>query len=672
MNRRRFRIATLAIALVGAIAVWSVSTELFPYHSLNHDEGVYLQQAAMLLEGKLHLKPPVEGIFRPWFFVEGSGGLYPKYAPVPAGMFALGELFGGYRLALPAIAAGILAGVAGVAREVFDRRTGLLAAIFVLASPLFLLDTATFLPYAPTTLLNVAFAYAYLRADRTDDWRWAAGAGTAIGLAFFARPFTAVLFAAPFVGHALWTLRDDWRNALPRQAATAGLGLVGVALALGYNAVLTGSALTFPYEAFAPQDGLGFGHREILNHGIEFTPALSIEANGQVLTAFVGRWMFGSIVGAGLALVGLAIAMRRNWSPRTATLAGLVVSIPVGNLLFWGNYNLLGNLDVAGDGLIAALGPYYHFDLVVPTAALAAVGALWAFDSLRSVLEARLDQRSAVVALTAIALVGTLVVGGITVDRATEPVERNAAVTDTYQRVYEPFEPEPPDNAVVMVEPPYGPWLGHPFQALRNDPGYDGHTVYAMEYRPFAVADAFPDRDLYRFGYRGIWDPLGGSPEHARLQRVHERSGAGVTLDTSVGLPEGITGATITVTADTETAHYVATETDGTLAFDVRIADGTVQVTGPLDAVDGDTLSVEGREDIDVTVFADYGASGFEYRLSVPVEAERNGVRALTPTVEYCLDVRACGGAATYLPEQAPDGVFVQTALRTTDEEANP
>ncbi|WP_136688464.1 DUF7846 domain-containing protein [Halorhabdus amylolytica] len=666
MDRRRFRITTLAIALAGALAVWLVSTNLFPYHSLNHDEGVYLQQAAMLLEGNLHLKPPVEGVFRPWFFVESADGLFPKYAPVPAAMFALGELLGGYRLALPAIAAGILTGVVGVVSEVFDRRSGLLAAVFVLGSPLFLMDTAVFLPYAPTTLLNLGFAYAYLRADRIGDRRWAAGAGAAVGLAFFARPYTAVLFAAPFVVHALWTLARDWQSVLPRQTTTATLGLGGVALTLGYNALVTGSPLTFPYEAFAPLDGLGFGHREILNHAVEYTPALAFEANWNVLAAFVDRWIVGGILGAGLALAGLAVAVRREWSPRVAVLAGLGVSIPVGNLYFWGNYNLLGDLGTAGDGLIAALGPYYHFDLLVPVAAFGAVGALAALDAIRDAVATRLDRRAALATVAAVALASTLVLGGITANQAAPPVERNDVVTDSYERAYAPFEPEPPAEAAVLMPTPYGPWLNHPFQALRNDPGYEGRAVYAMDDRPFAIADAFPDRELYRFGYRGVWDPLGGSPEASRLQRVHERSGESVTLNASVGLPERVRSATVSVETDAGTAHYVASEIDDALQFRLAIGDETVRTGGPLEPASGDPPAIDGREDVDVTVFADDGVGGFEYRLSVPVEIGDGNVRALTPRTEYCFDAQACGGAATYVPSDSPADIFVRTELRGT------
>src|SRR6056297_2250205 len=119
VRRRTWRVALLAFALAGATAVWLLATRVFPYHSLNHDEAVYLQQAAMLLDGRLFLTPPVDGAFRPWFFVRDGGHLYPKYAPVPAAVFALGALLDQTRLALAGVGAANVVLVALVVRELF-------------------------------------------------------------------------------------------------------------------------------------------------------------------------------------------------------------------------------------------------------------------------------------------------------------------------------------------------------------------------------------------------------------------------------------------------------------------------------------------------------------------------------------------------------------------------
>ena len=662
------RLATLVLALCGALAVWTVSTGVFPYHSLNHDEAVYLQQAAMLLDGQLNLYPPVEGALRPWFFVEDDGRLYPKYAPVPAAMFALGELLVGYRLALAGIAAANLALVVGVAREVFDARTGLLAGAFVLASPLFLLDSAVFLPYAPTTLLNLLFAHGYLRADRTGDRRWAAVAGTAVGLAFFARPYTTVLFAVPFVLHALWTLRGGERAALERQAATAALGLVGVGLTLAYNAVVTGSPWVFPYQAFAPLDGLGFGHRELLGHEVDYTPALALRVNREVVRLFFTEWIAGGVLGAALAGVGLARVARRRPSSRAVVLAGPFVSVVVGNVYFWGNYNLLGDVDRAGDGLVSALGPYYHFDLLLPTAAFAAAGALWLGRLLHGALDARLDRRLARGALALSLIVGAGAVGAVTVADLDERVERNVEATETYEVVYEPFEAGPPGNSLVLLPDPYGDWLNHPFQPLRNDPGYDGRAVYAVDDRPFTVADAFPDRRLYRFTYRGAWAPYAGSPEAVRLQRVRDVSGPRVRLDITVGVPEGAVGVTARVATDNGVAYYVAPNVPESLDVDLAVSGDGVRIDGDVRPVGNETLAVDGRDDVRLTVFVDYGpGGGFTYRFDLPVEVSDGRVRALSPRVEHCRNARACGGSAAYVPSAAPDGVFVRSNVSVAE-----
>nr|WP_049895424.1 glycosyltransferase family 39 protein [Halopiger xanaduensis] len=658
MNRRTWYAAVAVVALVGAVAVWLLATRTFQYHSLNHDEGVYLQQAAMLLDGNLFLEPPVEDAFRPWFFVEDGDRLYPKYAPVPAAIFALGELVWSYRLALPAIAAAILALVALVVREAFDGRTGIAAAVAVLCSPLFLLESAVYLPYAPTTMCNLAFAYCYFRADRTDDVRWAAGAGAAIGLAFFARPYTAVLFAAPFIVHACWTLWRDPRAALPRQLATATLGLAGVALALAYNAVVTGSPLVFPYQAFAPHDGPGFGHRQILGHEAEYTVELALRSNALVLRSFATEWIAGGLLGAAAAAVGFVATVRRGLSPRQAVLAGVAPSVVVGNVFFWGNFNILGALEVADDGLIATHGPYYHFDLLVPFAAFGAVGALALATGLRRTLRRRtLTPRVARATLVAVLLVGALAAGGVTAASFDEKVDRNAAATDTYERVYEPLEdaPAPDERAVVFLPTPYGDWLNHPFQPFRNDPDFDGQRVYALGDRPFAVADAYPDRSLYRFAYRGAWSPQAGSPHASRLQPVDHVAGDAVRLNATVAVPDAASGATVTLTAADGSATSVASNASGSTSLWVTVTNDTVSVRGDGGNVD-DSLPVADREDVTLTVFVDRGpGSSFSYRFELPVRTDGDAA-ALTPRVERCTAIRDCGGEAAYIPDESPDG----------------
>ncbi|EMA45370.1 DUF7846 domain-containing protein [Halococcus saccharolyticus] len=672
LDRHRFRLAAAGLALVGAVVIGIVSTTVFPYHSLNHDEGVYLQQAGMLLDGQLFLRPPVPEAFRPWFFVESDQGFYPKYAPVAAAMFAVGRLLGDFRFALVAIAAANVFLTTVVVAEVFRhegrrfaRAVGLLAGGLLLFSPLFLITSSVFLAYAPTTAWNLLFAAAYLRADRTGSRPLAAVAGLAIGVAFFSRPFTAVLFAIPFVVHALWMLREG-RRTVVKNALTAAGGCLGVLVALGYNAVVTGDPFTFPYAAFAPLDGIGFGRREILGHGEQYTPRLGLRANARVLAAFFGRWTVAGVLGTVLAALGTALALgvpRRQRNARTAVLAGLFVSIPVGNVFFWGNLNVLGALESPGDGLLAFLGPYYHFDLLVPVAAFAAYAGVRGTLRLRRAVQGRLDLRQTRVVVAVCLLVASAGLAGATATALDEPLERNRNVTAEYERAYQPFENRSVENAVVFLPTPYGDWLSHPFQALRNDPDFEGDVVYAVAERQFAVVDAYPNRSYYRYVYEGLWTPTGGDAADGRLRSIEVHDSDRVALDGRFGVPDSPESVSVRLASGDEQAYYASSPSNGSL--DLRLVAGErARLTGNVTAVNGSAVSLDGQDSLTLSVFVNEGPTGgFGYRLVMPLDGEGNGLRVLSPTTEVCPDFR-CGGGRGTVGATSP-GVFVETALTT-------
>ena len=663
----RGRLAILVLGLVAAVLSFLIATRVFPYHSINHDEGVYLQQAELLLSGRLFLRPPVDGPFRPWFFVESGRGLYSKYQPVPAAVFALGRLLGGYPLALAAIAAGVVGGTAALARELFDWRVGAVAGVLVLASPLFLVQSGVYLPYALTAALELCFAVAYLRGERTGSRRLATVAGAAIAVAFVARPYTAVLFATPFILHAIATLArsgawraplarvdkprfgpvDDRKRALfGRRLATAGLGILGVLTALGYNVLVTGEPLVFPYQAFAPHDGIGFGHREILNHEETYTLTLGIESNRRVLTQLFTDWVAMGTAGAVLAAAGVlatAGSAIRGWVrdargrastalvARRATVAGVFVSIAAGNVAFWGNFNILGALGVEDDGLIHSLGPYYHYDMLVPTAVFGAVAAVWAADWLGAALAGRLP--------------------AVAVAAAERPIEHNAATSDELAAAYEPFDEVgglsagnaalggngTDERTLTLLPPVYGPWLNHPFQAVRNDPGFDGASLYALgDDDELDVAAANPDHDLRRYVMRGAWNPVDGEAVTAELRPVERVSGESVRLDAAVGVPESAASVSIRAGGDAGQTYAAGNGSAGTLGLTLTVNESTATLAGA-GISDAGTFAVADRDELRVTVFVATGPStGFSYQLVFPVDTSGGEVRALSPTRERC------------------------------------
>ncbi|WP_236544758.1 DUF7846 domain-containing protein [Salinirussus salinus] len=694
LRENRYRLLAGAVALAAGLAVFTLGNELLPYHSSNHDEGVYLQQAAMLLDGKLFLTPgsePLREAFHPWFFVESERGLYPKYSPVPAAVFALGKLAGGYRLALGAVAAANVGLCYAVVTEAFDRPTGVLAAATIAATPLFLLTSAAFLPYAPTTALNLLFALAYVRSVRRADVRYAVLAGAAIGLAFFARPYTAVLFAAPFVAHALWHL---WRavpadrGAAGRQLTVAGVGLAFVGVALAYNAATTGSPLLFPFEAFAPLDGPGFGHRQILGHEIQYTPELALRANATVLLTLATDWVAAGPLGTAAALAGvgaLAVGIRHEGLDPEAPLGdrrlrlvllAVVPAVAVGNVYFWGNFNILGAIEDPTDGIISLFGPIYHFDLLLPVSAFAAYGVVSVARWLRGLARERVSSRTLMAGAVLCLAVTLPVVGAAQAAALGPPAEKHAAYTEKFEDAYAPVEEADFENALVFLPPEYGEWRNHPFQYLRNDPDFGGPAVYALARNPaddFAVLDAYPDRNYYRYRYQGEWTPVPEIHVVPVLERVRLHEGPTLTGRTRVTIPDRITSVSVAVTdGDTVRRYRYEGDPPRELTIDWTLAPENVTVDGRNLSVAtgaGEAVPVGHPKVVALTVTLTEPSGGtLTYREEVLVRPTADGVEAVwPPESSVCTLVTECGLEGTYIPDRPdtrPSGIGTNTTLR--------
>lgn len=713
---RRFRTAIVVLAVLAGIVVYVIGHEVFPYFSVNHDEGVYLQQAAMLLQGNLWLTNDLPEVFRPWFFIQDGRRLYSKYTPVAALLFAPGVALGVPRFSLSVIAAGNIALVGLIGSEAFDRSTGLLAAVIALASPLFLFVSATFMSYAPTTLLNLIFALCYIRMYRQRSRRYAVIAGAAIGMAFFSRPYTAVLFATPFVVHALVIVvltvhqRNIWTPTIEREAIVALFGLTGAGIALAYNKMMTGDPFLFPYQVFAPLDGLGFGFRRMTGSGLEYTVELALQANNQLVTELLTQWTFAAPIGSVLAVIGLFPVVLRYRERHDASLlsdralrvvlVGVFGTICVGNIYFWGTVKILENIADPTDGLIGLLGPYYHLDLVLPLSVFASAGILWLSRVIRSVVSVSVSTRAARVMISVLLVVSVPVLASAEYTRVEPVIERNMEYTEQYAEVYAPFEIQSFEHALVFLPVPYGPWLGHPFQSLRNGGSLEQSPVlYAQNRGPtkeFATIDAYPTRTLYRFTYQGIWGDGSGQHLVPHLQRLTVRNGTDHRLTTTVGTVGRVSSVRLSVgdeqivrhnpAPDTITERSVAVqwEVNGTHVrlVDTRSAQGPMTDTStrrspvtdravapPVpEEMHTDAIAIDGPVDasLAITVTKPTGKT-VTYRQKLAIDANNESARLLWPgSTKLCQESRTCGREGNYIPGGTyPDGTSMNTTVQT-------
>lgn len=476
------RPAAVVAGLAGAAALFAVvfSATVFPNLSDNNDEAVYLLQADALRHG--HLFPPAPEpaeSFRPWLSTPTERGFVSKYTPVyPTFLAAARILTGSYRSALALAAAGAVLACYLLAKEVLgSRRQAALAAGFLTASPLFLVQSATFLSYLPTLALLMGFAAALLAGVRRRSSRHLLLAGFLLGVAAFARPYEALLFALPFGGWWAFGRRERLRT-LVGEGRWLALGAAPpLAGMLVYFKLATGSFLRTPFTLLDSRDILGFGPRQMIP---EYTTEIYTPLKALIgilhLGALTSFWTYGGLLTIFLILAGVRWGRGepRQW------LALVAVSVPLGYSFFWGSY---GSTQWGGPW---RFGPFYWILVLAPACILGAAGfrRLW-----------RWDTRVAATAAAALFLVSTFVVGNAV--RINSHFGQERARLYTAPRKAEELARQKP--ALVFLPDLQFEYLLQPFALARNA-SFDGPVVWAIDRGPTAnreVARRFPDRVAY-------------------------------------------------------------------------------------------------------------------------------------------------------------------------------
>ena len=462
-SRRTPRLALLllmALAFAGSLAT---STWLFPKYSLNHDEPMYVVESRLLLHGHVTLPASQADFFRPWAAGVRHGHIVLKYAPPwPAVIAASTWLFGSSRFAPALVAAALVGAVFLLGEELFPgRRVGLIAAALFALSPVVVVQGGTYLPYLFQLLAEVLFAYLVLSGLRRRSWVRLLGAGAAIGVATFARPFDAVLIGLPFLVLVLWTHRRHLARA-GRDLLLIGAGsLPFVAAMLAYDEVTMGSPLTLPFTVTGRFDTLGFGRRGVFpDHTFHFGVGQAVQSL-ENLWAMPG-WTFGGLVLVGLAVVGLARS--GSAGARRGALAAVAATVAVGYFFFWSPFTIARSWP----GL-ASLGPFYHLPVLVPLVVFAAV----TLDDLVTRRNGRVLLATALVAMV-----------GLTAWAVPPRLARNRATTRDLQATARVVAATGSTRAVVFLPEGGDNGFSSPTPFLVNQPDLTGTALYATDHGP--------------------------------------------------------------------------------------------------------------------------------------------------------------------------------------------
>jgi hypothetical protein len=477
-DTQRGRRAVLALLVaVAAGASLAVQHHVVPLLSGNLDEGAYLFQAEMLLDGRVTLPAERYGeFFRPWLSGERDGRIFFEYQVGFAALLAGAErALGSMRLGLAAVAAWNVVAVYGFARALWrDRRTALWAACLVAASPMLLLHSGLFLTYVAALAALASAAWAALVAVERSSAPHMALAGAALGGALLIRPLDALVVAPPLAALVVTRARAagaEWA----RLAGWAGVACLAAVPALlitaWYNARTTGSPTQFPNMAADPLNRFGFGIRRLVESEpvIEYRVSHALGALRRNLWA-IPSWTLGGPLLLLLAACGLT---RRGAGVERAVVVAIGLAFPAVYFFWWATR-------LSALGATNGIGPHYYVPTFLAVGLLAARGTVDLVDRTR-------------VPTLALAAVLVLATGWALPDKL--KAQQDAS---NYHRAADAAVPDDLDNAVVVVE--YGrPYLLSRLSFLVTDPDLAGDVLYAIDRGPrnAELGRMFPGRTVY-------------------------------------------------------------------------------------------------------------------------------------------------------------------------------
>jgi len=324
----------------------AVACNVLAYERAPHvpDEIVYLLHARYFAAGELWLAPPpVPAAFDLDLMLLDQG---KWYCPVPPGwplVLALGVGLGVPWLVNPLLgAASVLVGYA-LLRELGDRRSARVGTLLLATSPWFTFLNMSFMTHALTLLCALLAALGVARARRTQGVGMCIAGGIALGVIALIRPLDGLIVAGAL---GLWAIGFGGTRLklAPLLALVASAAAVG-GLSLPYNAALTGRASSFPIQhyvdvvygpgknnlGFGPDKGLGWSGLDPWEGHSPQEALVTSQFNLFALDAELFGWACGSLVLAGLALLGA----RRSRTDRAMALFACAV---IGSSwLYWFN-----------------------------------------------------------------------------------------------------------------------------------------------------------------------------------------------------------------------------------------------------------------------------------------------------------------------------------------------
>jgi hypothetical protein len=245
--------STLSFLLHGKDNTYVVSVDL--------DSIAYFIQAKIFSTGQINVPShELKEFFTTGYFIN-DGKYYSMYLIGWPFLLSLGIRIGFPWIINPIVGLLTLLVTYLIGQEIYDKNTGLFAAILLLFSPMFHFFTPSFLSEPSSLFFSSLFFYFMVKTLKEPKALTSSLAGCSLGISFLIRPYSAFSIALPVMGYFFFSFLRDKRKYLSPLITVVLTFSPFLFLFFVYNYLQTGSILLTPYQYYNKFNALGFGLR---------------------------------------------------------------------------------------------------------------------------------------------------------------------------------------------------------------------------------------------------------------------------------------------------------------------------------------------------------------------------------------------------------------------------
>lgn len=225
-----------------------------------HDEIDFIFQAKIFRLGKLYVPSPCAKESFDFSHMINNGKWYSHYTPGYPLLLLPGLIAGAPWLVNPFLGALSVFLFYFLGKEIYSRKTGILAAILAAVSIWFLVMSASLMSHTSSMFFISLFLLFLFKSLRSPSAANGFMAGFGLGMAVLIRPYHIILISLSFLIFYGLNFFRDIKKRFSNALALAGIAFLFLSLLLLYNHLTNGHPLRFGYSvSYGKEHGIGFG-----------------------------------------------------------------------------------------------------------------------------------------------------------------------------------------------------------------------------------------------------------------------------------------------------------------------------------------------------------------------------------------------------------------------------